>query len=148
MSVYGDPVLLDTSAWSRLLLGRLPGDALERYEQAVRAGEVLVCEPFRLEALYSARDAADHDRVGKLLDALPQARGGGTTLRKALDAQSTLAQDPAVSHRVKPMDLLTAVIAHDQSAGVLHYDRDYDTIAQHSALRFRSVWIASRGSMD
>jgi hypothetical protein len=31
---------------------------------------------------------------------------------------------------------------------VLHYDRDYDTIAQHSSLSFPSVWVAPRGSID
>lgn len=147
MNAYGGPVLLDESAWARLLLGRLPAGDLKRFEQAVNAGEVLVCEPFRLEALYSARDSADFARIGERLGVLPQARGGPATLRVALDAQSALARAQAVSHRVKPMDLLIAAIAHEGSAGILHYDRDYDTIAEHSELHFRSVWIAPRGSM-
>jgi len=38
-------------------------------------------------------------------------------------------------------------VAHDNALGVLHYDHDYDTIVQHSALRVRSVWIAARGTL-
>jgi hypothetical protein len=30
---------------------------------------------------------------------------------------------------------------------VLHYDRDYDTIARHTSLAFDSVWAGRRGSL-
>jgi hypothetical protein len=30
---------------------------------------------------------------------------------------------------------------------VLHYDRDYDLIAEHSSLEFESRWIADPGSL-
>jgi hypothetical protein len=31
---------------------------------------------------------------------------------------------------------------------VLHYDRAYDAIAEHTSLAFASVWVAPRGSID
>jgi hypothetical protein len=31
---------------------------------------------------------------------------------------------------------------------VLHYDRDYDTIAARASLSFESVWVAPRGIID
>jgi predicted nucleic acid-binding protein len=147
VSEYGGPVLLDMSAWGRLLLDRFTPDDRERYERAVRAGEVLVCEPFMLEALYSARDGADHARLSAHLGALPFAASGPRTLRLALDVQARLAQTRGISHRVKPIDLLVAVIADEHAAGVLHYDHDYDLIAEHSGLRLNSVWVADRGSV-
>ena len=55
MTAYGGPVLLDMSAWARVLLDRLGADDRAGFEEAVRAGDVLVCEPFLLEALYSGR---------------------------------------------------------------------------------------------
>ena len=144
---YGGPVLLDMSAWARVLLDRLAAGDRDRFEEAVRLDEVLTSEPFLLEALYSARDGEDYLWLSARLAALPHAAGSPTTLGLALDCQAQLAAAPSVSHRVKPVDLLVAAVAHEQAIGVLHYDGDYDTIARHSALRVRSVWIAPRGSI-
>lgn len=83
----------------------------------------------------------------RALGALPFAASGPATLRLAIEAQARLAQAPGVSHRVKPIDLLLAVIAHEHGLGVVHYDHDYDTIAAHSGLRLRSVWITARGTV-
>jgi predicted nucleic acid-binding protein len=148
VSPLGGPVLLDMSAWARLLLGRVPAPESSRYEEAVRADEVLICEPFRLEALYSARGADEYLQLGEELAALPNVISGPATFRLALDGQAALAREPAVAHRVKPIDLMVAAIAHEHGLGVLHYDHDYDTIAAHSGLRVRSVWLAARGSLD
>jgi predicted nucleic acid-binding protein len=147
VTAYGGPVLLDMSAWARVLLDRLSPDDQTRFEAGVRAGAVLACEPFLLEALYSARDGGDYACLASRLAALPRATSGPATLRLALETQAELAQTPSVSHRVKPVDLLLAAVAHDNALGVLHYDHDYDTIAQHSGLRVRSVWIAARGTL-
>ncbi len=53
-----------------------------------------------------------------------------------------------VSHRVKVADLLVAAAAHQADAGVLHYDHDFDTLAQHTELEFRSVRQAPRGTLQ
>ena len=37
--------------------------------------------------------------------------------------------------------------AHVEGAGVLHYDRDYDLIAERSGLDFQSEWVAPAGSI-
>ena len=147
MSPYGGALLLDMSAWARVLLDRLPPPDRNRFEAAVREGDVWTCEPFLLEALYSSRDGEDYRDLSETLAVLPRAPSGPAILRLALDAQAQLAQAPGVSHRVKPVDLLVAAVAHEQALGVLHYDHDYDTIADRSELRLRSVWIAPRGSM-
>jgi predicted nucleic acid-binding protein len=44
------------------------------------------------------------------------------------------------------MDLLVAAVAARNAIAVLHYDADYDTIAEHTDLVFESVWAAERGS--
>jgi len=66
----------------------------------------------------------------------------------AVSAQRELAAAAGVSHRVKPIDLLIAAVAATEELGVLHFDHDYDAIAQHTSLSFESVWAAPRGSID
>jgi predicted nucleic acid-binding protein len=147
VSGYGGALLLDMSAWGRVLLDNVPGDARERYETAVRQAEVCTCEAFLLEALYSAREDDGYRRLAGRLAALPHVPSGPATMRRALAARAELASTPGVSHRVKPIDLLLAATADEHRLGVLHYDHDYDVIASYSGLTARSVWIAPRGSM-
>jgi hypothetical protein len=40
-----------------------------------------------------------------------------------------------------------AAYAHEAGAGVLHCDRDYDLIAEHTNLSFESVWLAPAGTL-
>lgn len=42
MSGFGEPALLDNSAWARVLLGRLPAAGNTRWRQALRSGEIQV----------------------------------------------------------------------------------------------------------
>jgi hypothetical protein len=50
-------------------------------------------------------------------------------------------------HRLPPVDLITTALADRQGVGVLHYDCDYDTLADRTDLRFASVWLARRGGL-
>jgi hypothetical protein len=43
---------------------------------------------------------------------------------------------------------MIAACAHEAGAGVLHYDRDYDLIAEHTSLSFESVWLAQPEPCD
>jgi predicted nucleic acid-binding protein len=147
LSGYGRPLLLDNSAWARLLDGRLAGDARKRFEQALTDDELWTCPPTLLEMRYSARDEKGFALVAKRLDALPHAPMSASAGQAALTAQAALAAAAGISHRVMPVDLLIASIAAAHDLGVLHYDHDYDTIQQHTALSFESVWVAPRGSM-
>jgi predicted nucleic acid-binding protein len=154
-SSYGQPLLLDWSAYARVLLahrrggsGRLTADQLDTFAAALLADELHVCSPFRLEARYSARSPNDFGAISAQLDGFRQARADDETWRLAEHAQARLADAPGVSHRVKLADLLVAAIAHQHGLGILHYDADYDTIAAHGSLSFDSRWIAPRGSID
>lgn len=147
MSGYGRPLLIDHSVWARATDGRLRGPARATFEQALSGGELWTCPPALLEMRYSARDGAQFVEIARELDALRHAPLTADAAASALVAQKQLAETPGVSHRVKPVDLLIAAIAASAGVGVLHYDHDYDTIAQHTALSFASVWVAPRGSM-
>jgi len=144
---YGQALLLENSAWARLLDGRLADSAREKLETALAIGELWTCPPTVLQMRYSAREDDQFAALARELDALPHAPLDATASVLALTAQAELAATAGVSHRVKPVHLLIASIAATQNLGVLHYDRDYDTIAEHTSLSFASVWAAPRGSI-
>lgn len=148
MSGYGQALLIDHSVWARATDGRLTGPPRDRFDTALAAGELWTCPPALLEMRYSARDSGQFAAIARELDALEHAPLTTGAAKSALTAQAELAAAPGVSHRVKPVDLLIAAIAATANVGVLHYDHDYDTLAEHTALAFPSVWVAPRGSMD
>jgi predicted nucleic acid-binding protein len=44
--------------------------------------------------------------------------------------------------------IIIAALAVEHGCGVLHYDKHYDTIRDKAGLRFDSVWLAPRASLD
>jgi predicted nucleic acid-binding protein len=137
--------LLDNSAWARLAHSGLSAGRVEHLAGALEAGQLVASLPFVLEAGYSARSAADHDRLLAELCALPWAHVDEVTERRALDAQRQLAR--VGHHRLAPVDVLTSALADRHGHGVLHYDADYEVIAARTDLVFDSVWLAERGSL-
>ena len=79
------------------------------------------------------------------LKRLPNFPFDRTVESAALDAQSDLAL--IGHHRMAPTDLMVGACAHLAGGGVLHYDRDYDLIAEHTRLDFESVWLAEAGTL-
>jgi len=57
----------------------------------------------------------------------------------------TLAHRSAGAQRLPLVDYLLAATAQHTVSAVLHYDRDFDTLAQ--IIGFESIWIAPAGSM-
>lgn len=145
---YGQHLLLDNSAWARALDNRLSGAKRQKFDAALAAGELWTCPPTLLEMRYSARDEEGFELLAERLDALAHVPLTADAAKRALNAQAELASAKGISHRVKPVDLLIAATAAEAGIGVLHYDRDYDTIAAHTSLSFESVWVAPRGSID
>jgi predicted nucleic acid-binding protein len=140
-----DALLLDNSAWARLADPALSDTRAGEIADALEAGRVATCLPFLLEAGYSARNARD---LGELLDellALPHFDIDEDVERRAVDAQRQLAR--IGHHRLPPVDLIVAAIADRHGLGVLHYDRDYDVIAEKTDLDFGSIWLAPPGSI-
>lgn len=138
-------LLLDNSAWTRLGDPALPQSRVEEIADALEAHRIAACLPFILEAGYSARGAGDHSMLMDELLALPQLRIDEAVERRAVDAQRQLSR--AGHHRMPPVDLIVAAIADRHALGVLHYDSDYDILGARTDLRFRSVWLAPRGTL-
>jgi predicted nucleic acid-binding protein len=138
-------LLIDNSAWSRLLAGVVPEDRAHTIGDRMDGGEIAVCLPFLLEAGYSARSAAKYRSMMAKFDKLPQIAIDAEVERLAIRAQRELAE--IGHHRLAPMDVIIAACAHRAEAGVLHYDSDYNTIAEHTGLMFESAWLAPPGSL-
>jgi predicted nucleic acid-binding protein len=139
-------LLLDNSAWSRVVAGGLPADRAEAVAGWVEQRQLAICLPFLLEAGYSARASADYREMMDEFDLLfPCIEIAAPTEERALLAQRELAA--CGHHRLAPIDVIIAACAHEADAGVLHYDRDYDLIAEHTSLSFESAWLAPAGTL-
>jgi predicted nucleic acid-binding protein len=138
-------LLLDNSAWSRIVLGVLDDDRTETVAGWMEQQSLGTCLPFLLEAGYSARSAGDLQATMAELELLPRVHLTPDIERRALQAQRELAL--VGHHRIAPIDVLIAACAHEVGAGVLHYDRDYDLIAKHTSLEFDSEWVAPAGTL-
>jgi predicted nucleic acid-binding protein len=134
-------LLLDNSAWAR----RHHPLVSERLAGLVEDGAVGVCLPFLLEADYSARSGGDHAQLMADLSVLSRVEIDDEAEAAALRAQEQLAQ--VGHHRLAPSDVVIAACAHRAKSGVLHYDRDYDLIAEHTELDFASEWLAPAASL-
>lgn len=139
-------LLLDNSAWSRVVAGGLPTDRAEAVADWLEQGQLAICLPFLLEAGYSARASADYQEMMDEFDLLfPRVEIATPMEERALLTQRELAARG--HHRLAPIDVMIAACAHEVGAGVLHYDRDYDLIAEHTSLSFESVWLAPAGAL-
>jgi predicted nucleic acid-binding protein len=138
-------LLLDNSAWARLLQGVVPKDRANLIGDWMEQREVAVCLPFLLEAGYSAQSAPKYRSIMAKFERLPRIAIGSGVEHIALQAQRELVE--IGHHRLPPMDVMIAACAHSAEAGVLHYDGDYDTLAEHTGLVFESEWLAPPGTL-
>jgi predicted nucleic acid-binding protein len=139
---WGDlPLLIDTSAFAR---AHHP-DVRAAWRRAVIEDRLRLAPPVRMEILYTARDGAAFDALAEQLSALRPAPLTSAVLRAAEDAMRTLAHRSAGSQRLPLVDYLVAAAAQELGAAVIHYDRDYDTLAE--VMEFESVWLAPAGAL-
>jgi predicted nucleic acid-binding protein len=103
------------------------------------------CLPFLLEAGYSARTGQEYRLNMGRLEQLPRVLIDQEVEKAAQKAQRQLAKSG--HHRLSPTDLIIAVCAAEVHGGVLHYDRDYDLILEHTSLDFESIWLVDPGSL-
>ena len=133
---------VDTSAWHH---STHPAIA-EEWARYLDRDQLGICDQVRLEILFSARAAEDYEALAEELSALRLIATDSTTFQQALEIQRRLAHVGGLHHRsVKIADLVIAAAAEAAAATVLHYDADYDRIAEITGQPVR--WIAPRGSL-
>ena len=136
-------VLVDTSAWGRAQTK--PQVALKLREW-FKARTPYTCPVLDLEILYSARGTSEYLEWQKRRRAtfvnIPLSKAVGD---RALEVQSILATKGHLRATSLP-DLLIAACAEQVGATILHYDQDYDHIADITGQS--TAWIVPRGSVD
>jgi predicted nucleic acid-binding protein len=105
-------------------------------------GALHMTEIVALELLYSARSRSDYEIRWNGLDSLPWLHLTDVVAARASTLQRDLAA--AGDHRRPIPDLLVAATALEHDATVLHYDKDFDLIAEVSDLSSR--WIIPAGT--
>lgn len=138
-------LLLDHSAWSRLIDDQVPEDREETILDWIGAERLATCLPFLLESGYSARTGQEYRLNMGRVEQLPRVLIDQEVEKAAQNAQRELAKSG--HHRLSPNDLIIAACAAAVDGGVLHYDRDYDLILEHTSLDFESVWLVEPGTL-
>jgi predicted nucleic acid-binding protein len=132
--------LIDTSVLKRMgqPLVRAAVEPLTARGQVARPA---ICD---LEVGYSARDAAEWDRLVAALDAFAPIDTTAAHVRRALRVQRLLAERSQRGRKIP--DLLVAAAAEDLAVSVLHYDADFDLIS--SVTGQSCQWIAPAGTLN
>ena len=131
--------LADKSAWEQ---ARYDRTARDRLHQLREAGQLAVCVVSTAELLYSARNADELDRIRLDLSALPFLHLTAIAEQYVVDIMSALARRG--QHRTPIPDLMLAAIARAAYAVVLHYDSDYERIAEVTGQPHE--WVVPRGT--
>jgi predicted nucleic acid-binding protein len=136
--------LADTSAW--VWTRAVGGELRVAFDEELVEGRIATCDMVRLELLYSARNATEFTSLRDELEALPSCPIGRDEWRRALSVYEQLAHQGGLHHRsVRHPDLLIAAAAEAAAIPVLHYDEDYDRIADITGQDAR--WLARRGTL-
>lgn len=107
------------------------------------AARVVTCPIIDLELLFSTRNETEHLSLRAELGVLRSFPINEQITDRAAEVQGLLAATG--QHRVPIADLLISAVAELNDLVVLHYDRDFDTIA---AVTGQPVeWVAARGSL-
>lgn len=129
--------LLDTSTWVQ---ATYEPRVATRLADHIRSGELALCTVTALEVLYSSRNAAAYERDLARLRHLPWY--DLSDARAAVELQLQLALRGW--HRTPIPDVLIAATAAEHGLVILHYDSDYERLADTAGIHHE--WLPERGS--
>ncbi len=136
------PLVVDTSAWARAARPEVRGP----WRQALLGGRLRISPLVRFEILLSARGGDSFDTLAEQLSALQPAPLTTAVIRAAEAAMRALAHRSSGAQRLPIVDYLVAAAAQELGAAVIHYDRDFDTLAE--IMEFESTWLAPSNALD
>ena len=132
--------LLDTSVLSRL---RTP-EVRSRVEGLSQAGHLHISRLSFLQLGFSARSKDEWNRIQRACRAFSITEVTDEDYEQALVTQRDLAEKGRRGRKVP--DLLIAASAARTHAAVLHYDRDFDHIAEVTGQV--TEWVVTPGTVD
>jgi predicted nucleic acid-binding protein len=125
-------------------LARFPHPAVgRRLRPLLEQGLIATCAIIDLEVLYRARSLHDYEPILEERQALPQAPITQMVVDRAVVVQHELAR--MGHHRLPIPDLLIAAAAEAAHLVVLHYDADFERIAEVTGQGHD--WVVRRGSI-
>lgn len=128
----------DTSALARLVRP----EVADRLGPLVEAGLVARCTPTDLEAGFSSSGPSAHLAMRQMRSAWPFVAMDQSVLDRSVEVQDELAKR-SQQRGVKIADLLIAAAAESAGLVVLHYDHDFDRIAEITGQP--TEWIVPAG---
>lgn len=132
--------LIDTS-----VLHRLNSDeVLTKVRALALNGEIARCSITDLEYLYSARNESEWEGASHLLSRFVNIEIQPEHFTRALQVQRILARKSQRGHKI--LDLIIAAVAEQLDLTLLHYDVDFDHIAEVTGQR--SEWIMPAGQIS
>lgn len=135
--------LIDTSAVARLFTN---ASVRKAWQEPITAGVVAVCDAVELEFLFSATSLADRLRKKELLAEL---FGWVVVPDDAWSRTHRIQQSLTEQGRHRSagvVDLVVAVTAAANNLTILHYDRDFETVAGVTGQA--TQWISAPGSVS
>jgi predicted nucleic acid-binding protein len=133
--------VVDTSVFARL---SKPVVAAQFAPLAATA-RVAICAPVAFEIGYSVRSHDDYLAITDRLASFPSLPVTDADHRRALDVQASLA-DRGQHRALSLVDALVAAIAEVRELAVLHYDGDFELVAEITGQPHK--WIVARGAAD
>ena len=130
--------------WSALARARYP-EVHAVLEPLLAGREVATCGLIQLEFLFSTRAHGDllatRSEIARIYPLIPTVQAD---FDRALDVMTELARRG--QHRAAgPVDLVIAAVAERTGLALLHYDADYDYVAQVTGQPVE--WVVPRGSV-
>jgi predicted nucleic acid-binding protein len=114
-------------------------------EPLLLGGEIATCGIVELELLFSATGRETYRQLARALRGMPRVDVDQACFERALEVQGMLAERS--QHRAVPLpDLLVAAAAERAGLVVLHYDADFDRIAELTGQGVQ--WVVPRGTVS
>jgi predicted nucleic acid-binding protein len=132
--------LIDKSAWARIDRA----EVAERWAQPLLSGQIAVTGVGMLEVLVSALNAADFGSTRSNLSLMPRVAITEEIINRALDVQGLMVRK-GTYRAPSPADLILAACAEANGLTVLHYDKDFDLIAEVTGQP--TEWVVPPGSV-
>jgi predicted nucleic acid-binding protein len=136
----GEPFLVDKSAWVQQAYAEA---ARQRVESLRAERRLYVCSVTVAELLYSSRNAAEMQADADDLSLLGRLHIDRAAEEHVTEIMKLLAVRD--QHRAPSIaDLFVAAVARASNATVLHYDKDFELIADATGQRHE--WVIPRGT--
>ncbi len=133
--------LVDTSVFARLAKPSVAA----AFAPLAAGGLVGLCAPVAFELGFAARSPDDYRAMADRLSSFPPVPTTDADHRRALDVQAALAVRS--QHRALSLvDALVAAAAEAHDLVVLHYDADFELVAEITGQD--QEWVVPRGTAD